>query len=127
VTLFFQSKNTSFEFVSDLLNALILLAFATVGAFIASRQPQNPIGWIFCIGTLFWGLGVLLLEYAVYALITKPGSLPAGPLGHQVPHSRPASLPLKKPEYARRSQGMACKHFLFSEVTYFLHKGHDPF
>ena len=80
VTLVFQSKNAPSEFAGDLLNALILLAFATVGAFIASRQPQNPIGWIFCIGTLFWGLGVLLLEYAVYSLITEPGSLPAGPL-----------------------------------------------
>ena len=34
-------------------------------------------------------------------------SLPAG----QLPHSRPASLPHKNPEYVRRSQGVVCEHF----------------
>jgi hypothetical protein len=80
VTLLFQMKNAPSELLSDIFSALVLLAFATVGALIASRRPENPIGWIFCIGTLFWGLGVLLLEYAVYALITEPASLPAGPI-----------------------------------------------
>src|SRR5260370_36984637 len=78
VTLPFQMKNTPSGLLSDIFNALVLLAFATVGALIASRRPQNPIGWIFCISTLLWGLGVLMQEYAVYALLTVPGSLPAG-------------------------------------------------
>src|SRR5256714_13096203 len=80
VTLLFQMKNAPSELLSDVFNALVLLAFATVGTLIASRRPQNPIGWIFCISTLMWALGVFLLEYAVYALITVPGSLPAGAL-----------------------------------------------
>ena len=80
VTLLFKMKNAPSEWLSDIFNALVLLAFATVGALIASRHPQNPIGWIFCISTLLWALGVFLLEYAVYALITIPGSLPAGAL-----------------------------------------------
>jgi hypothetical protein len=79
-TLLFQIKNAPSEVLSDSFNALVLLLFATVGALIASRRPQNPIGWIFCISTLMWALGVFLLEYAVYALITAPGSLPAGAL-----------------------------------------------
>src|ERR1700736_521017 len=66
--------------LSDIFNALVLLAFATVGALIASRRPQNPIGWIFCISTLLWALGVFMLEYAVYAILTVPGSLSAGAL-----------------------------------------------
>src|SRR5258708_19413437 len=80
VTLLFKMKNAPSEWLSDIFNALVLLAFATVGTLIASRRPQNPIGWIFCISTLLWALGVFMLEYAVYALITVPGSLPAGAL-----------------------------------------------
>jgi len=80
VTLLFQMKNAPSELLSDIFNALVLLAFATVGSLIASRRPQNPIGWIFCISTLLWALGNVLQEYAVYALFTVPGSLPAGAL-----------------------------------------------
>src|SRR5712692_6670957 len=35
----------------------------------------------------------------------------ASPPGRQSPHSRLACLPLRKPEYMRRAQGMACEHF----------------
>ena len=80
VTLLFQMKNAPSGLPSDIFDALVLLAFATVGALIASRRPQNPIGWIFCIGTLLWALGDFLLEYAFYTFITVPGSLPAGAL-----------------------------------------------
>ncbi len=80
ITLLFKMKNAPSELPSEYFSALVLLAFATVGALIASRRPQNPIGWIFCISTLLWALGVLMLEYAVYALISVPGSLPAGAL-----------------------------------------------
>src|ERR1700730_11710765 len=66
--------------LSDIFNALVLLAFATVGSLIASRRPENPIGWIFCISALLWALGDVLLEYTTYAFITVPGSLPAGAL-----------------------------------------------
>src|SRR3984893_2666944 len=60
--------------LSDIFNALVLLAFATVGSLIASRRPQNPIGWIFCISTLLWALGDALLQFTV------PDSPPAGAL-----------------------------------------------
>jgi hypothetical protein len=58
--------------------SVVILAFSTVGALIASRRPENPIGWLFCSGAFIWGLGELSLEYGVYALITAPGALPAG-------------------------------------------------
>jgi hypothetical protein len=80
VTLLFQIKNAPSELLSDLFAALVLLAFATVGSLIASRRPENPIGWIFCISALLWALGDVLLEYTTYAFITVPGSLPAGAL-----------------------------------------------
>jgi hypothetical protein len=66
------------NFLGDFLYDLILLIFITVGAFVASHRPKNPIGWIICAAALIWGLSDLSLEYGVYALITSPGSLPFG-------------------------------------------------
>jgi VanZ family protein len=80
ITLLFQMKNDSSSLPTDIFGALILLAFVTVGALIASQRPQNPIGWIFCAGALLSTLGTLLLEYTTYAFLTAPGSLPAGAL-----------------------------------------------
>jgi hypothetical protein len=58
--------------------SLLILAFSTVGALVTSRRPENSIGWIFCSGAFIWILGELALEYGVYALITAPGTIPAG-------------------------------------------------
>ena len=85
-TLLFQMKNAPSNLLSDLFDALVLLAFATVGSLIASRRPDNPIGWLFCISTLLWALGNVLQEYTTYALITVPGSLPAGALMGVIGH-----------------------------------------
>jgi hypothetical protein len=54
------------------------LPFATVGALIASRHHHNPIGWL--VGALGLAAAVLLIgnQYSRYALVTAPGSLPAG-------------------------------------------------
>jgi hypothetical protein len=52
---------------------------STVGAMIASRRPENPIGWIFCVGgCLAAGVENFGAEYATYALLAEPGSLPGG-------------------------------------------------
>jgi hypothetical protein len=54
-------------------NLLILtpfLAFTIVGALIASRRPENPIGWICLVAGLFWTLIVLDDQYIAYALAT---------------------------------------------------------
>src|SRR5215471_7224533 len=79
-TLPLQMQNAPLAWLTDLSRALVLLTCATVGALIASRRPQNAIGWIFCVSALLWGLGSLMQEYALYVLITVPGSLPAGAL-----------------------------------------------
>lgn len=60
-----------------LISALVF-AFSTVGALVASRRPENPIGWLFCSGALLWIVGELALEYGVYALISAPAELPGG-------------------------------------------------
>jgi hypothetical protein len=71
-------KNGSFELLSDIFYDLVLLIFVSVGAFIASHRPENPIGWIICAASLIWVLSDFSLEYGVYSLITAPGSLPFG-------------------------------------------------
>jgi signal transduction histidine kinase len=51
------------------LSFLILsLAFATVGAIVASRVPANRIGWVFCVTGLVIGAAILAYQYANYGL-----------------------------------------------------------
>jgi hypothetical protein len=57
---------------------LLFMSFATVGALVASRQPGNAIGWIFCYLGLAFPLSGAGEEYALYALVAEPGSLPGG-------------------------------------------------
>jgi hypothetical protein len=58
--------------------ATLAVAFSVVGALIASHRPANPIGWIFCAAAVFQGVSICGYEYATYALLTRPGSLPLG-------------------------------------------------
>jgi hypothetical protein len=56
---------------------LIALGFSTVGAVISSRaSPENPIGWLFCAVGLSFGVTHFSAQYAIYALLAQPGSLP---------------------------------------------------
>ena len=47
---------------------VLSLAFPTVGALVASRRPENPIGWIFCGTGLLYGVQAFASGYADYAL-----------------------------------------------------------
>ncbi len=79
--LFFLYLNGSFEDLLDEslgIDAVLALAFPTVGAIIASRQPRNAVGWTFCAIGLGGGASIFFAQYGVYALITNPGSLSAG-------------------------------------------------
>jgi hypothetical protein len=57
---------------------IMSLAFPTVGALVASRRPENPIGWIFCGTGLLYGVQAFASGYADYALLERTGSLPGG-------------------------------------------------
>ena len=73
-----SSVSTRFT-LTDLLIGVPFLAFPMVGALIASRRPNNPIGWIcLAVGFLFLLLGVSEY-YSIYG-VAKPGSV-AFPIG----------------------------------------------
>ena len=79
--LIFLFLNGSFEDLLDEslgIDAALALAFPTVGAIIASRRPGNAVGWIFCAIGLCGGASIFFAQYGIYALVTNPGSLPAG-------------------------------------------------
>src|SRR5215212_4725763 len=57
---------------------LLFVSFAAVGALVASRQPKNTIGWIFCAMGLSFTSSVASGQYAIYAVVSSPGSLPGG-------------------------------------------------
>ena len=56
--------------------ALAFTAFMVVGAVIVAHRPGNALGWIFSAIGLLSSFGVLTMEYAEYAYLTNPGSLP---------------------------------------------------
>jgi len=51
---------------------------ATVGAIVASRRPENPVGWLLCLSGVVVGASTFVSEYAIYALLIRPETLPAG-------------------------------------------------
>ena len=81
-TLVLTNQNDPVGFANNILSVLLqvtaLTLYATVGALIASRHRENPIGWIFCVAALLVAFGVFCEDYAQYSLITRPGSLPGG-------------------------------------------------
>jgi signal transduction histidine kinase len=61
-------------------SAVGVVAYTVVGALIASRERRNPIGWILmAIGLGFLG-AFFTQDWANYAVVTSPGSLPLGSL-----------------------------------------------
>jgi hypothetical protein len=62
----------------DVLAGVPFLAYATAGAFIASRRPTNAVGWVLCGMGLVFEFHAFAGAYADYALVARPGSLPGG-------------------------------------------------
>jgi hypothetical protein len=56
--------------------ALGFSAFMVVGALIVAHRPNNAIGWMFSAIGLLAFTALLAVEYATYAYVTRPGSLP---------------------------------------------------
>ena len=74
--LLLEHANGTPWFLEHLSFALPFVAFAAVGAPVASHRPENPIGWILCAVSLSNLLWAFASKYAIYALLTREGSLP---------------------------------------------------
>ena len=63
---------------TDALSTTIVLIMAftllPIGALVARRQPENPIGWVFTATSLFFALGFTAYEYALYSYVVRPGT-----------------------------------------------------
>jgi hypothetical protein len=64
--------------VADVAFEVAILVFSTVGVLVASRRPENRIGWIFLVAGTAMAVGESSYQYANYSLLTAPGTLPAG-------------------------------------------------
>src|SRR5580692_3473455 len=64
--------------VSNISGQVVNMAVPVTGFVLASRRPENRIGWLFLVAGLGLGLGGFTSPYALHALVTHPGSLPAG-------------------------------------------------
>ena len=60
---------------SNVALTLAFVSFATMGAVVAARVPQNPLGWLFLAIGLLAALSVLSEYYAFRGLVERPGSL----------------------------------------------------
>jgi hypothetical protein len=58
-------------------NALVVID-VSVGAIVASRRPENPVGWLLCLYGVAASTSTFASLYAIYALLARPDSLPAG-------------------------------------------------
>jgi hypothetical protein len=75
---------TAAELLSRVVNAIAMLAFATVGAFVVARRPETAIGWAFlALGSLL-AVRYLAAAYATFGLLTRPGSLPGADLAWSI-------------------------------------------
>ena len=64
--------------VSNISMQLVNVAAVGAGFVLASRRPENRIGWLFLVAGLALGLSSFSNAYALHALVADRGSWPAG-------------------------------------------------
>jgi hypothetical protein len=75
LTLFHPDVPTNYYWLET---TVIAASYSTVGAVVAPRLRQSPIGWLFCAIGFSFAVVHFSAEYAIYALLARPGSLPGG-------------------------------------------------
>src|SRR5271155_1947579 len=64
--------------VSNISAQVVNAGVVVVGLVLATRRPENRIGWLFLAAGLALGLSGFANQYALHALVADPGSWPAG-------------------------------------------------
>ncbi|MDQ3912545.1 MAG: hypothetical protein M3305_12410, partial [Actinomycetota bacterium] len=57
---------------------VLSVGYSVIGAIIASRLPNHPIGWICCAIGFIAAVDHFASEYGIYALLAEPHPLPGG-------------------------------------------------
>jgi signal transduction histidine kinase len=78
------SDGWSFRSVFDI---VVNAGVPIIGVVIASRRPQNQIGWLLLGAGLALGLAGFSRAYALHALVADPGSLPVGRIFGWIPNA----------------------------------------
>jgi hypothetical protein len=71
-------NDPTMDVAAELLERLGWGAYPTVGAVIVARQPHNRVGWLCCAIGFLLGPAFFGQDYAWYALIHEPESVPGG-------------------------------------------------
>jgi hypothetical protein len=64
--------------LSNISAQVVNAAVVVVGFVLATRRPENRIGWLFLVAGLALGVSGFANQYALHALVADPGSWPAG-------------------------------------------------
>ena len=73
-----QTSTSAVWNFANVLNNVVNIAATGFGILLASRQPRNPIGWLFLAAGFALGVSGFGTAYGLHALVADPGSLPAG-------------------------------------------------
>jgi hypothetical protein len=76
IVLLLRSEATIYYFWLE--TSMVTIGYSIVGAIVAGRLPESPIGWLFCAIAFIFGVVHLSAEYAAYALLEPTRSLLAG-------------------------------------------------
>src|SRR5918992_322586 len=63
----------------------LAVLFATLGVLLATRRPENPIGWIFCAAGVAAGIQALAIEYGTYGYYEGHGPPTLGHIAAWIP------------------------------------------
>ena len=63
---------------SRVLVEVVVIGLPVIGIVLASKRPENPIGWLLLAAAFMNGLEDFGVSYGIRALVVAPGSLPAG-------------------------------------------------
>jgi signal transduction histidine kinase len=74
----FPSGSSANWTLSDVLSIAVNSAVPIIGVLLASRRPENRLGWLFLTAGFGLGLQTFGTSYGLHALVASPGSLPAG-------------------------------------------------